>query len=213
MNELKNMIIKLSNIQSDNINQSTELIARDIIIETIGDNNLETLVPIGLPNFTQTIEPSIYKRDYILMTFQTNDTCSTKCKSKNSDIINYNVYAIENNNTTYVVTMIEKSNLDKPLIYYYETIGDSASSIIDLIFEYQTDKQRTLSMKRNKYVVTNSNKYLNDVDLTLYPTIDEQLPDIDSNMTKLMIILKNKQYISTTDESVLLAFSDLLFYF
>lgn len=173
---------------------------REIVIKQIGDSYLESILPISQPNNIQN-EYNIYKRDYQLLSFDTN-----------CDIIQYNIYVIEYNNITYVMNMINKKNLDLPLIYYYETVGNS-SEIIDTVYKYQTERSRTLNMKRNKYVVTNTNKYLDGVNLTLNPIINSELTTIDQNLTQLNIILKNKEYISDSDEMKILFFSNLLFYY
>src|SRR5690606_37696700 len=115
-------------------------------------------------------------------------------------------------NKTLILTLIIKKNINLPIINYYETTNEISNEILNIIYFYEKNTELPIKLKKNKYIVTESNKYINDINLIEYPNINFEII-YDNNIEELNIILKNETYISNIDKQILINFSNLLFYY
>lgn len=166
----------------------------------IGDVSLEQTIEIlSNPSRTQLfpvlLQTNRYKKDYFTLEF--NDL--------NSKIIKYGVFALFFNGKTYVLNTTNKYDMNETIIVYSESTLDP-SVIVDTIYRHENQFDRSLYLKRYARRENNPER-LEDLTITQISekpvkhmfTGDIVVGDIDIELVKLNIIIKNGNYISTTE--------------
>lgn len=167
-------------------------VSLELIIFALGEGQLNTnIADLGMPRL---------KKDYV--TFIINSLCT--------DVTRYSVYALLFNNSTSVMDVIYKKNMDVPIIIYSTTDLDPTDFINNVYF-YQTQRNRSLNLKSVAAQQNNPNRLipLSIVQLPakrpdLYFTNDILVQTADDSMIELQVIIRNHAYISETPNEDLL---------
>ena len=167
-------------------------VSLELIIFALGEGQLNTnIVNLGIPRL---------KKDYV--TFIINSLCT--------DVIRYSVYALLFNNSTSVMDVIYKKNMDIPIIIYSITDLDPTDLINDVYF-YQTQRNRSLKLKSVATQQNNPNRLISlsilqlpDKRPDLYFTNDILVQTADDSLIELQVIIRNHAYISETPNEDLL---------
>jgi len=167
-------------------------VSLELIIFALGEGQLNTnIVNLGIPRL---------KKDYV--TFIINSLCT--------DVIRYSVYALLFNNSTSVMDVIYKKNMDIPIIIYSITDLDPTDLINDVYF-YQTQRNRSLKLKSVATQQNNPNRLISlsilqlpDKRPDLYFTNDILVQTADDSLIELQVIIRNYAYISETPNEDLL---------
>ena len=197
--------------QSERVVTSLNLINNEM---PIGDVSLEQVVGL-LSHPSQDmvhqrhLTTSHYKKNFFVLEFD----------NPNSRIIKYCVFALFLNKKTYVLTTINKRDMDETIITYTESLLDP-TQIIDAAYLYEKQKNRSLYIKRFVRQENNPER-LQDlmVDQILENPINQlftgviEVTNIDPELINLNIIIKNGTYISTTEFASLNAFITVMMIF
>jgi hypothetical protein len=167
-------------------------VSLELIIFSFGEGQINSdVVDIGMPRL---------KKDYV--TFIIN--------SLSSDVVKYSVYALLFNNSTSVMDVIYKRNMDIPTIIYSTTNLDPTDLIND-VYYYQTHRPRSLKLKSIATQQNNPNRLiplsilqLPDKRPDLYFTNDILVQTADDSLIELQVIIRNHAYVSETPNEDLL---------
>jgi hypothetical protein len=135
-----------------------------------------------------TLNTSQYKKDYILI-----DVADPITR-----IIQYGIFTLFFNTITYVITTTTKQDLDYMIITCSTIVPNSTTisdptQIVDMVYKYQTNKDRTLFQKSIMRQLNNPEKLLSTLTIT----------SVDPILMNLNIVIKNGTYLSTTDFNTL----------
>lgn len=170
----------------------------------IGDVSLEQVVtllsyPVSAELFPIVLSTNRYKKDYFILEFNDPRSLITKL----------GVFALFFNGKTYVLNTTNKRGMNETIITYAESALDP-SAIVETAYFYQKQIDRTLYLK-SVAVQQNNPERLEDLTIVQIPEkpvnqlFTDEIPVtyIAPELINLSIIIKNGNYISTTDFNTL----------
>jgi hypothetical protein len=170
-------------------------------------------------NFLDGQDLIIYKRDFmILHVFNTNmsttgyDVELTRDRTKYTT---YGVYAMSVGALTQVVTMNIPLYSEIPILDLYDSMLNPYD-VVNLAYQYQTSRNRTLILKKSYNVITNPHRdFLINLNLITTPRpdilsstdINYNNSEIPLELIDLAILIRSNKYISRVSRDLLLNFA------